>query len=208
MFWHGLGIGFLLCAPLGPIGILCMQRTLFEGRLAGALAVVGAAAVDAAYALAAGLVLALLNALLLEGRSVIHPAAGAILAAVGIRVFRGSAGVAGGGKPRRAGRPRRWRGPFCASAALMLSNPLPIVVLSAAFSALQPQQASHGAVAGWVAGVFVGSAFWAPLLVAGVGVLSPLFARLPRSLLPRLCGAALFACGLVLAGTPWLFPSR
>ncbi|MEJ5357810.1 MAG: LysE family transporter [Desulfobacterales bacterium] len=203
MFWEGLATGFLLCAPLGPIGILCLQRTLVEGRAAGVLAVLGAAVVDAAFALLAGWGLALLNPFLLENRGVIYPAAGAVLAGVGIRVFRrrGSGGARRPSLPDR--RVRSLPGAFFTSAGIMLSNPLPILVLSAVFSALPPRSAGPFALAGWVAGVFAGSSLWAPLLVLGAGILTPLVSRVSPLFLSRLSGAALFACGLVVAGAPW-----
>ncbi len=203
MFWEGLASGFLLCAPLGPIGILCLQRTLLEGRAAGALAVLGAALVDAAYALIAGWGLTLLNAFLLENRGVLYPAAGAVLVGVGIRLFRGrsSAGVREPSLPGSRG--RCLRGAFLTSLGIMLSNPLPILVLSAVFSALHPRDDGSLLVAGWVAGVFAGSSLWVPLLLLGAGILSPLIGRLSPRLLARLSGAALCACGLAVAGAPW-----
>lgn len=204
MFWEGLATGFLLCAPLGPIGILCLQRTLLEGRAAGALAVLGAALVDAAFALLAGWGLTLLNTFLLENRAVLYPAAGAVLAGVGIRTFRrrGSGGRRGPSLPES--RVRCLRGAFFTSAGIMLSNPLPILVLSAVFSALHPRNAGPFTLAGWVAGVFMGSSLWAPLLVLGAGILSPLFSRLSPVFLSRLSGAALFACGLGVAVALWI----
>ena len=51
----GIAVGFVLCAPLGPVGVLCLQRTLAAGRLAGFCAILGAAVVDGFYGMAAGL---------------------------------------------------------------------------------------------------------------------------------------------------------
>ncbi len=203
MFWEGLATGFLLCAPLGPIGILCLQRTLLEGRTAGALAVLGAALVDAVYALLAGWGFTLLNVFLRENRGRLYPAAGAVLVAVGIRLFRrrSDTGAREPSIPER--RMRCLRGAFFTSAGVMLSNPLPILVLSAVFSALQPRDADSFLLAGWVAGVFAGSSLWAPFFVLGAGILSPIVRRLSPGLLNRLSGAALFACGLAVAGASW-----
>lgn len=48
-WWKGMVVGFVLCAPLGPIGILCIQRTLSVGRLSGFFSILGAAVIDAFY---------------------------------------------------------------------------------------------------------------------------------------------------------------
>jgi threonine/homoserine/homoserine lactone efflux protein len=50
----GLLIGFSIAAPVGPIGVLCIRRTLADGRLAGLLSGLGAASADALYGCVAG----------------------------------------------------------------------------------------------------------------------------------------------------------
>ena len=54
----GLLIGLAIAAPLGPIGILCMNRTLDRGPPLGFICGLGAAAADALYALAGTVALA------------------------------------------------------------------------------------------------------------------------------------------------------
>jgi len=54
-FIKGLIAGFLICAPFGPIGLLCVRRTLMDGKLAGVASVLGASVVDALYCAIAGL---------------------------------------------------------------------------------------------------------------------------------------------------------
>ena len=54
MIWRGLAIGILISAPMGPVGILCIQRTLDRGRKAGLYTGVGAALSDLFYCLLAG----------------------------------------------------------------------------------------------------------------------------------------------------------
>src|SRR5512135_2777452 len=45
----GLAIGFLIAAPVGPIGVLCIRRTLVDGRRIGFLSGLGAATADMLY---------------------------------------------------------------------------------------------------------------------------------------------------------------
>ncbi len=49
LFLQGVQLGFSIAAPVGPIGLLCIRRTLAEGRLAGFVSGLGAATADAAY---------------------------------------------------------------------------------------------------------------------------------------------------------------
>src|SRR5215204_6295967 len=55
LFLRGLVVGFAIAAPVGPIGLLCIQRTLAYGRLIGVVTGLGAATADAIYGLVAGL---------------------------------------------------------------------------------------------------------------------------------------------------------
>ena len=51
---RGLIIGFSIAAPVGPIGVLCIRRTLADGRLYGLVSGLGAATADALYGCVAG----------------------------------------------------------------------------------------------------------------------------------------------------------
>ena len=52
-FTRGLAIGFSIAAPVGPIGLLCIRRTLADGRLVGFVSGLGAATADAIYGVVA-----------------------------------------------------------------------------------------------------------------------------------------------------------
>ena len=53
LLFKGIGIGFAVAAPVGPIGMLCVRRTLADGQLAGFVSGLGAAIADAIYGLVA-----------------------------------------------------------------------------------------------------------------------------------------------------------
>ena len=53
-FLKGLIIGFSIAAPVGPIGVLCIRRTLVKGRVSGFVSGLGAATADALYGCVAG----------------------------------------------------------------------------------------------------------------------------------------------------------
>lgn len=67
-FLRGLVLGFSIAAPVGPIGVLCIRRTLADGRAVGLASGLGAATADALYGAIAGLGLTALSGLLLAQR--------------------------------------------------------------------------------------------------------------------------------------------
>jgi threonine/homoserine/homoserine lactone efflux protein len=202
LFWKGIVLGFLLCAPLGPVGILCIRHTLLNGRLAGMFAVLGAAVVDAAYCLVAALGITLVTGFLEDGRFWIQPLGGLVLALVGFHLMRepvGSFGISG----RRG---QNLMSSFLSTFFLMLSNPLPILILSAAISAFSGSAwvSMQTAVPALMAGVFSGSLLWAPVLVIGGSILKPLLQHVHLRLLQRASGIALLLCGIFLGITPFV----
>ncbi len=200
-FWRGVVLGFLLCAPLGPVGILCIRHALCEGRLAGALAVLGAAVVDAGYCLVAAFGITLVAGFMGQGRSWIQPVGGLVLALMGFHLWRESPvqGAARGA----GGRPPLY-GAFFSTFFVMLSNPLPILAISAAISAMSGSAIASAPAAAplLMSGVFFGSLLWAPLLVIGASALKPLLQQGRLQVLQRACGAALLLCGLLLGVSP------
>ena len=65
VFLRGLIIGFSIAAPVGPIGVLCIRRTLAEGRLTGFLSGMGAASADMFYGVVAAFGLTVVQELLI-----------------------------------------------------------------------------------------------------------------------------------------------
>lgn len=50
----GIIVGLLASIPLGPIGVICIQRTINKGRLSGFMSGIGAATADTIFATVAG----------------------------------------------------------------------------------------------------------------------------------------------------------
>nr|WP_261797766.1 LysE family transporter [Kurthia senegalensis] len=72
IFVKGLIIGFSIAAPVGPIGVLCIRRTLEYGRWIGFVSGLGAATADAFYGLVAGLGLTIVTNFLIDQQSWLH----------------------------------------------------------------------------------------------------------------------------------------
>jgi len=198
VFIKGLIIGFVICAPMGPIGLFCIRKTLLDGRLAGFSAVLGASTVDALYCAIAGLGISFISNFLTNEKTLISLAGGLILIIVGIKFFFTKPAdktpeTKGGGLLSS----------FFSAALLMLTNPLAIIVFSAAFTALGVHgwKWNYSLTAALVLGVFAGSALWAPLLITLLSLFRFQFNGSQLILINRVAGAILFGFGLAVCLT-------
>src|SRR3954469_19228377 len=83
----GLLIGFSIAAPVGPIGVLCIRRTLAQGRAAGLASGLGAASADAVYGSIAGFGLTFISGLLISQQSWLKLIGGGFLCYLGVRTL-------------------------------------------------------------------------------------------------------------------------
>ncbi len=86
--FRGLVIGFSIAAPVGPVGVLCIRRTLANGRSAGFLSGLGAASADALYWCVAALGLTSVSGFLVDQQLLLRHVGGAFLLYLGFRIFR------------------------------------------------------------------------------------------------------------------------
>jgi threonine/homoserine/homoserine lactone efflux protein len=166
---RGLAIGFGIAAPVGPIGILCIRRTLADGRAVGLAAGLGAATADALYGAVAAFGLTLVSSALVSQRAWLQAVGGLFLCYLGVRTWRAAPAAATGPARREPGLLSAWATTF----ALTVTNPATILSFAAIFAGLGlggPAR-GYGPATLMVAGVFLGSAFWWLLLSTGVGVL-------------------------------------
>lgn len=88
MLWRGFAIGVIISAPMGPVGILCIQRTLEKGRTAGFFTGVGAAISDLFYCLLTGFGLSFIEEFLERNQNVIQLIGSLVLIIFGIYLFK------------------------------------------------------------------------------------------------------------------------
>lgn len=88
MAWRGIAIGLIISAPMGPVGMLCIQRTLDKGRRAGLYTGIGAALSDLFYCLLTGFGLSFIEEFLERNSNIIQLAGSAVLIAFGVYLFR------------------------------------------------------------------------------------------------------------------------
>lgn len=159
----GIVIGFAMAVPIGPIGIICIRKTLTEGRMRGLIIGLGAATADMLYGSIAAFGLTIISDTLLSQRVWIRLAGGALLLYLGVRTFRA--------RPKdpkieiqNSGRLRS----YFTTIFLTLTNPLTVFAFLAVFAALGLGNGlSLFSSSVLVAGVFAGSFLWFLSLSSG-----------------------------------------
>jgi threonine/homoserine/homoserine lactone efflux protein len=194
LLFQGLIIGFSIAAPVGPIGVLCIRRTLAEGIPSGLLSGLGAATADAAYGAVAGFGLTFVSTLLQSQQFWLRLVGGAFLLFLGIRTFLA--------RPSERAASANGRGLAAAYAStffLTLTNPMTILSFMVIFAGL-----GLGAVSGdylaagmLVLGVFVGSALWWLLLSSGVGLFRKKLSVSALRWVNRVSGAVISVFGML-----------
>ncbi len=168
MLLKGLILGFSIAAPVGPIGVLCIRRSLVHGRLAGFLSGLGAATADGLYGLLAafGLAAALNNVNQASGWLVgLRIVGGLFLGYLAIKtMFSRPASAAA-----TAQADNLWA-MYASTLFLTLTNPMTILSFATVFAGLGIT--AYGWDSVWlVVGVTLGSALWWLLLSGGVSLL-------------------------------------
>lgn len=160
-FWlKGLILGFSIAAPVGPIGVLCIRRTLESGRRIGFITGLGAATADAIYGSLAGFGVSIIVHFLTQQQSLFRIIGGVFLCYLGIRSIFFS-------RPnnlqlKQTSQPSSWLKAYASTFLLTLTNPMTILSFAAVFSGLGliTQRGDPGSALALVMGVFSGSALW------------------------------------------------
>lgn len=192
IFTKGLLLGLAIAAPLGPIGALCISRTLERGFLAGVAGGLGTALADGTYALLAAAGFAAFSALLETISLPLQFAGGAFLLWLGFGSFRPRGEV----KAARTGA-RDLISTTASTFFLTMANPATILSFAAIFAGLGLAGEGGGAAAVvLVAGVFCGSMLWWAFLS---GLVAGLHHRLPQAFstwVARASGVVLIGFGI------------
>ncbi|WP_083338883.1 LysE/ArgO family amino acid transporter [Chromobacterium sphagni] len=196
MFWQAAWIGLAIAAPVGPIGLLCISRTLRGGPRLGLATGLGAASADGLFALAG-----------VAGSSVAAHFAGQLarplawagcllLAWMGVATLRRPAP---GPARREEGAAGLWRA-YIGTLLLTLSNPMTILSFVAVAAGLSGGLAVSGAQQlAIAAGVFCGSAAWWLMLAYGGGALLARLGARGGRMLDAGCGFILLGFAALLA---------
>jgi threonine/homoserine/homoserine lactone efflux protein len=188
---RGLVIGLSIAAPVGPIGVLCIRRTLAEGRATGLASGLGAATADMLFGCVAGFGLTFISNALLAQQIWFQLIGGLFLCYLGVKTLLSH--------PAEVAATAQGKGLFGAYTStlfLTLTNPLTVLAFAAIYAGLGTAAGDYRAALTLVAGVFAGSALWWLLLSGGVSLFRAKFDA--RSLLwvNRVSGVVIVGFGI------------
>ena len=201
LFWRGVLIGFAIAAPVGPIGLLCIQRTLQDGRKYGFISGLGAASADGIYGAIAGFGLTFISSFLLSQQMWLALMGGLFLCYLGVRTFLSEPAE----KAVYARRGSLFKA-YAATFLLTLTNPITILSFIAIFAGLglAAAERNYGEAVSLVVGVFLGSVTWWLLLSGGVSLLRDRFNDRAMQWVNRLAGLIIGGFGLYTLLSLWL----
>jgi threonine/homoserine/homoserine lactone efflux protein len=201
-FFKGLIVGFVIAAPVGPIGVLCARRTLTLGRRAGFFSGMGAATADSFYGFIAAFGLTFISDFLIGHQYWLRLAGGALLCIIGVRTLiaepeRQSA------VSKTAG---RFAGMYTSTFFLTLTNPMTIFSFAAVFAGfgLAGARGSFVSAGTLILGVLLGSGLWWLFLVGIFSLFRRRFEHHELQWVNRVAGIIIAGSGvLALLSLKW-----
>ena len=195
-FPRGFLIGLSVAAPVGPMAVICIRRTLAYGRAAGFVSGLGVATADGVYGAIAAFGLTSVSSLLIDAHVWIRLGGGIFLCWLGLRTLRAPAAEVAGTADR--GGARHWSA-FGSTLGLTLTNPMTILSFAAIFAGVGVVEGTAGiASAGTlVAGVFFGSCLWWLLVCGAIDLLRGWLVEGRLTMVNRISGAVILLFGLV-----------
>lgn len=193
---RALAIGILISAPMGPIGMLVIQRTLSKGRWPAFFTGVGAGLSDLVYCLLTGFCMSFVTAFIEDHQFAIQMIGGAVLAAFGLYLI--SKNPTRSLKPNQTTQSSSWRD-VASGFALTFSNPLIlffIIGLYARFNFVLPEYAIHHFIVAYAL-IFAGALLWWYLITLLVNRFRKRFNVRSLWLINRIIGLLLLGMALV-----------
>ncbi len=191
IFLRGLLIGITIAAPVGPIGVLCIRRTLSEGKLTGFLSGMGAASADMVYGAIAAYSVGAVTSFLIGNVFWLQLIGGCFLLYLGIKTFFE--------KPSEQASQANQSGLFGAYLStflLTITNPMTILSFAGIFAGTMSLGSTNSPPI-LVSGVFVGSAAWWLTLSFGVGLMRERLGANHMLWINRISGLMIIVFGLV-----------
>jgi threonine/homoserine/homoserine lactone efflux protein len=183
-------IGFSIAAPVGPIGVLCIRRTLAHGRTVGLLTGLGAATADGLYGAIAAFGLTALTEILIGHEQLLRLLGGVFLAYLGLKTF-----FAPASRSPYTSDSEGLLSAYGSTLVLTITNPLTIISFSAIFAGLGlgSERRDLLSACATVLGVFSGSALWWLGLSSAVSLLRDRVTSAGLRWVNRLSGSVIIA---------------
>ena len=192
-FIKGILIGFAMAVPIGPIGIMCIRKTLTEGRLRGLIIGFGAATADMLYGSVAAFGLTIISNTLFSGRVWIRLVGGTLMLFLGVRTFR-----ARPSDPKLRINSSGILRSYLSTVFLTLTNPLTIFAFIAVFAALGLGKGlDYFSASTLVIGIFIGSSLWFLSLSSGVTLFRNKLDLVGLQWVNRIAGILIIISGIV-----------
>jgi threonine/homoserine/homoserine lactone efflux protein len=202
LFWKGIFIGLMVSIPLGPIGVLCIQRTLNKGRKSGFVSGLGATVADTFFSLIAGFGISMIITFLKAHHIYFQIIGGIIVMYLGIHIFFTN--------PVQQLRHHRMSQnklsqDFLSVFFLTVSNPMAIFFFIAMFAGVNLAAGPMNIflVGLIVAGVFVGSSSWWFILTTFVNIFRHRFRLKSIWWMNKVAGVIIFFLGLAAILSVW-----
>lgn len=199
-FLKGIAVGAVIAVPVGPVGILCLRKTIFDGQLAGLVAGLGAATADAFFGIIAAFGLTFISKWLFGYESVLRAAGGCYLVYAGARALSSPPPEVA----REQSDPETLVRSFATTFLLSITNPITILVFLGIFEVLGLSGARATLLSAGilVIGVWTGSLVWWLAIVLVIGTFRRWIRTQHLTWISRGSGAILFLSGAALLATP------
>ena len=157
---QGIAVGIAVSAPIGPVGILCIQKTINKGRNYGLASGLGATLADTFYAIVAGFGLTMISNFLIDQQFYMRVFGGGLLILMGIKMFMTN--TVKQVRSQQNGKNKSLLGDFVSVFLLTVSNPLTIIAFGAIFAGMGfvAEESGFFSVLYLVLGVFLGAGLW------------------------------------------------
>lgn len=191
----GAIIGFSLAAPIGPVGMMCIRRTLTHGHLRGFVSGLGAATADSVYAIVAAFGITLISNFIVAHEYSIRLIGGILLILLGIRTLivhpvekSAKNGINGHASA------------YVTMFLLTFTNPMTLFAFAVVFAGVGAGSAVGDTLTAsfLVAGVFLGSATWFLFITTAVHVYKDKFKARGLTVVNVIAGSFVLLCGIVI----------
>ncbi len=187
----GVMIGLLMGAPLGPAGVVCIRRSLADGRLKGLFSGLGIATADAFYGFIAAFGVTFVSSFLIDQEMWFRLIGGIFLLFLGVRTCI-SEPQAESSEPKE----NDYLHAYISMFLLTLTNPMTLISFVALFAAFGVASSNHLSAMEVVFGVFMGSAFWWLVLMVGISIFKIQFNPNTQKWLNRIAGVIIVTFGI------------
>lgn len=193
----GFAVGICASIPLGPIGVLCIQRTLSKGKNSGFITGLGAAVSDTLFAAIALLSLSFVQHILSDYRDIVMIAGGLIVGIFGVKLFLTN--PLKQIKRLKSGNNRYWQD-FLSTVIMTISNPGAFFLMLGLFAFIginRDGSESIDRITFILTGVFIGAGLWWYILSRSINMFRNKLRLRQLMMINRVAGIVIMALGLI-----------